>query len=533
MRKWCLFLLTIILGCVFLSGCTTVEKPDTVSYVLEAEPASLDPAMTTALPENNTELQLFEGLTRLDDNNVPQPALARSWDISPDGKVYTFHLRDGIQWSDGTPITAQEIEYSWKRVIDPNVASENAYMMFVIDKAEDYFNKKASADDVGIKALDDKTLQVRLKDPTAYFLNLTAFHCYYPVPRKLVEAKPDTWAADAEGMITSGPYKITKWTHSSEIDMVKNDRYWDADNVKLDHIVFPISDSQATRLTLVESNQANMTVEPPTSEQDRLEKLGLYHVAPYLGAYYYVFNVTKPPFDDVRVRKAFALSIERENLMKHIVRGQKEGAYAWVPPGITDTVTGRDFRAEGGNLITEDAATARKFLADAGYDETHPLPDVTILFNTNEMHKAVAEAMQAMWKENLGVHVTLMNQESKVFMATRAQGDYQIARASWIADYIDPMTFLDVFADSENDAQYHNPAYNDLIAKAKATNDEAQRQAYMHAAEKMLFDDCVIIPIYYTTQPYVAQPYVKGYHWSPLGLVDFKHAYIDEGERNS
>lgn len=533
MRKWFL-VLALLVVCVIVSGCTTVEKPDTVSYVLEAEPASLDPAMTTALPENNTELQLFEGLTRLDDQNIPQPALAERWDISPDGKVYTFHLRPGIQWSDGTPITAQEIEYSWKRVMNPDVASENAYMMFVIDKAEEYFNKKATADDVGVKALDDQTLEVRLKNPTAYFLNLTAFHCYYPVPRKLVEANPDTWAADAEGMVTSGPYTITKWIHSSEIDMVKNERYWDKDAVKLDHLVFPISDSQATRLTLVESNQANMTVEPPPSEQDRLEKLGLYQVAPYLGAYYYVFNVKAPPFDDVRVRKAFALAVERQNLIQHIVRGRKEAAYAWVPPGITDTVTGTDFRKDGGNLITEDAAQARQYLQDAGYTDANPLPDVTILFNTNEMHKAVAEALQAMWQQNLGVHVTLMNQESKVFMATRAQGDYQLARASWIADYIDPMTFLDVFTDSENDAQYHNPVYDDLIAKAKATNDETQRLAYMHEAEQILFDDCVIIPIYYTTQPYVVQPYVKGYHWSPLGLVDFKRAYLDTAmERKS
>lgn len=529
MKKICL-LLTCLLAAVLFSGCG-IQHPDTVSYVLEAEPSRLDPAMTTALVESNTELQIFEGLTRLDDDDVPQPALAESWDISPDGKTYTFHLRPGIEWSDGTPITAGDLEYSWKRVVDPDVASENAYMLFCIDKAEDYFNKKASADEVGVKAVDDQTLVVHLKEPTPYFLNLTAFHCYYPVPRKLVEAQPDTWAADADGMICNGPYKIVFWNHSSEIKLVKNDRYWDADSVILDHIDFPISDSQATRLTLVESNQANMTVEPPPADQERLEKLGLYKIAPYLGAYYYVFNVQKKPFDDVRVRKAFALAVQRESLMKYIVRGEKEAAYAWVPPGLKDKATGRDFRKEGGSLISEDPAKARQFLKEAGYDDSHPLPEVTLLFNTNEMHKAVAEALQAMWKESLGVDVHITNQESKVFMATRAQGDYQLARASWIADYIDPMTFLDVFADDENDAQYHNPAYNALIAKAKASNDERQRMAYLHEAEQLLFDDCVIIPLYYTTQPYVAQPYIKGYHWSPLGLVDFKKAYIDETER--
>lgn len=521
-----LFLLFCLAFGLLLSGCG-VEHPDTVSYVLEAEPSRLDPAMTTALPESNAELQLFEGLTRLDDHDVPQPALAKSWEISPDGKTYTFHLRNNLTWSDGTPLTAQDIEYSWKRVVDPDVASENAYMLFCLDKAEAYFKRKASADEVGVKALDDKTLQVRLTNPTPYFLNLTAFHCYYPVPRHIVEKHPDTWASDAAGIVSSGPFKIVSWKHSSEIEMVKNENYWDKDAVILSHLDFPISDSQATRLTLVESNQANMTVEPPPADQERLEKMGLYKIAPYLGAYYYVFNVQKKPFDDVRVRKAFALAVQRQGLIEHIVRGEKQAAYAWVPPGIVDPVTGEDFRTAGGNLISEDPQQARALLKEAGYDENHPLPEVTLLFNTNEMHKAVAEALQAMWQKNLGVSVNLMNQESKVFMASRAQGDYQIARASWIADYVDPMSFLDVFADEENDAQYHNPAYNDLIQKAKSTNDEAERLQYMHQAEQMLFDDCVIIPLYYTTQPYVAQPYIKGYHWSPLGLVDFKRAYIE------
>lgn len=509
------------------AGCSTVTRPDTVEYVLEAEPSRLDPAMTTTLPENNVELQIFEGLTRLDKENIPQPALAKRWEISADGKTYTFHLRDGIQWSDGTPITAADFEYSWKRVVDPDIASENSYLMFPVKNAEKYFKKKVTAEEVGVKALDDKTLQVRLENPTAYFLNLTAFHCYYPVPKKLVEANPDSWAANAEGMVSCGPFKITKWIHSSEIYFEKNENYWDASQVKLTHMEFPISDSQATRLTLVESNQANMTGEPPVADQNRLEQMGLYKIAPYLGAYYYVFNVTQPPFDDVRVRKAFALSVRREQLVNNIVRGKKIPAYAWVPYDIKNPVTGKDFREEGGNLITEDQEQARQLLQEAGYDKEHPLPPVTILFNTSELHKAVAEAIQEMWKGSLGVQATLMNQESKVFIATRTKGDYQVACASWIADYIDPMSFIEVFSDEENDAQYHNPEYNALVKQAKETVDPQIRLQAMHKAEEILFRDCVIIPIYYTTQPYVAQPYIKGYYCSPLGLVDFKEAYVE------
>lgn len=527
MKKLCLFLLIAFAAVSLLAGCAGQPKTDTVSYALEAEPASLDPGMTTSLAEANVQAELFEGLTRLDQHNQPQPALAESWDISPDGKVYTFHLRPHLTWSDGTPLTAQDFEYSWKRVVDPEVASQNAYMLFPIEGAEAYNQKKATADTVGVKALDDQTLQVRLKDPTVYFLTLTALHCYYPVPRWLVEAKPDTWASDAAGLVGCGPFVITKWVHSSEINVKRNPNYWDQAHVRSERLEFPISESQATRLRFVESGQANLMVEPPPADQDRLEALGLYRVAPYLGTYYYVFNVQKKPFDDVRIRRAFALAMERQGLVEHIVRARKEAAYAWVPPGITDTATGKDFRAEGGPLQHEDAAKARQLLQEAGYTP-ETLPEVTILFNTNEMHKAVAEAVQAMWQKNLGVHAGLTNQESKVYLASRTEGNFQVARASWVADYADPMTFLDVFADADNDAKYHNEDYNRLIRQAKETSDQALRMQYMHEAEKILFDDCVIIPIYYTTQPYVAQPYVKGYHWSPLGLIDLKEAYIDK-----
>ena len=222
------------------------------------------------------------------------------------------------------------------------------------------------AEDVGIKALDDQTLQIRLKNPTAYFLYLTAFHCYYPVPEACVRANPDTWAANASGFVGCGPYTLETWVHSSEIVVKKNPAYWDVNHVRADYLDFPISESQSTRLTLVESGQANMMVEPPPAEQQRLESMGLYQVAPYLGTYYYVFNTQKAPFDDVRVRKAFALAMEREGLVKHIVRGRKEAAYAWVPPGMKNPATGQDFRKEGGNLQEENAEKAKELLKEAG-----------------------------------------------------------------------------------------------------------------------------------------------------------------------
>lgn len=523
-----LILISIFIVYSFLiSGCSDeAMTDDTVRYALESEPSTLDPAKSTALAESNVELALFEGLTRLDEHEQPQPAAAKSWDISPDGTEYTFHLRDNLLWNDGTPLTAHDFEYAWKRVLDPQTASENAYMMYPLNNGEAFFKQEVSADQVGVKALDDKTLYVKLKAPITYFLNLTAFHAYYPVPRHVVEKDPEIWAAN-DKIVSNGPFILTHWIHSNQLQFIKNDKYWDKDKVKLENMQWPISESQSTRVSMVESGQANITVEPPISEQERLTKEGLFKMSPYLGSYYYSFNTQKAPFDNPLVRKAFSMAVDRKKLVNNVIKGGKEPAYAWVPPGLTNPITKQDFRREGGNLVEYNPQKARELLSEAGYPNGEGLPPITILYNTNEMHKAVAEVIQAMWKENLNVNVELLNQESKVYLDARNTGNFQVARASWIGDYADPMTFMDVYLDENNDGQYHNPLYNDLIRKAQNTNNQEIRMQAMHEAEKILMNDAVVLPIYYTTQPYIAQPYVKNYRWSILGTIDFKEAYIE------
>lgn len=510
-----------------ISGCSDEGMTDdTVRFALESEPATLDPAKSTALVESNVELILFEGLTRLDKNQKPQPAAAQRWEVSEDGTEYTFYLRDGLVWNDGTPLTAHDFEFAWKRVLNPETAAEMAYMMYPLKNGEEYFNQEVSADEVGVKAIDDKTLKVKLKAPITYFLDLTAFHIYYPVPQHVVEKDPEIWAAN-DKIVSNGPFNLIHWIHSNQMQFVKNDKYWDKDKVKLEEMQWPISESHSTRVSMVESGQANITVEPPVSEQERLKNEGLYYVVPNLGAGYYSFNTAKPPFDNPLVRKAFSMAVDREMLVNNVIKGGKQPAYAWVPPGLKNPVTGKDFREEGGDFVKYDPEEARKLLAEAGYPNGEGLPDITILYNTNELNKAVAEVIQSMWKKNLNVEVELLNQEFKVYLDARNQGDFQVARASWIGDYADPMTFMDVYLDSNNDGQYHNPQYNDLVLLAQSTSDQTIRMQAMHEAEKILMNDNVVLPIYYTTQPYIAQPYVKGYYWSILGTVDFKEAYIE------
>ena len=530
-NRLCAFLMLMVMILTLAAGCGksgNTRNEQVLRYALEAEPATLDPAVSTAIPESLVELQIFEGLTRLDANDQPVPGVAEKWDVSPDGLTYLFHLRTNAKWSNGDPVTAQDFAFAWTRALNPETASENAYMLFPIKNGEAYNDKKLTADQVGIKVLDDYTLEVTLDKPTAYFLSLVSFHAFYPVNQKNITANPDSWASEANTLVGNGPFKLSKWSHNGKIEFIKNDLYWDASAVKLTKMDWPISDSQITRLNMVEANQVDMIVEPPVVEHDRLTREGLLKVSPTLGVYYYVFNTQKAPFDNVNVRKAFAQSINREKLVTNVIKGGKKPAYSWVAPGLINPVTAKDFREEGGNYSIENADLAKKLLTEAGYPDGKGLPPITLLFNTSELHKAIAEAMQEMWKQNLGVSVTLTNQESKVFLESRSQGEFQIARASWVGDYADPMTFMDVFKDSSNDAQYTNPVYNNLVELSQSTNDQTTRMQAMHDAEKLLFDDAVIIPIYYTTQPYITKPYVKGYFWSVLGLADFKNAYIEK-----
>lgn len=519
-------IIALFISLLITSACSNERyssaPKDTISMVLSAEPSSLDPAMTYGIAESNIEVEIFEGLTRLDANNTAQPALAESWDISPDGLTYTFHLRQGICWSDGTPITAEDFVYSWQRALAPATGCGNAYMLYPIAGAEEYNNDEAGPEALGLKAIDSRTLQVVLKNPAAYFIDLTAFHVFYPVPRHVTENAPDTWASNYETIIGCGPYRITRWVHSSEIVLEKNELYWNKDNVRSSTIIVPISESPSTRLTIVESGQADIMLDPPPADEDRLKKKGIYRIEPMLGTTYYVFNVTKPPFDDANVRRAFSLAAARENLVNNVLKTGKVPAYAFVPPGII--YEGKDFRSEGGNLIEENPDKAKEILASSSYNGE----PVTILYNTSEMNKAISESLQAMWKNSLGANVELANQEKKVFFATRENGEYQVAIANWVADFADPINFLEVFSDTSNDAQYHDDTYNSLIEAINQEADPHKRLKIMHEAEKKLFNDCVIIPFFFISQPIVINPGFKGYFFSPMGVIDLTQAYRED-----
>ena len=568
MRK-ALSLVLIILFLVSLFGGLSVVPSakavaQEVTYNIGSEPPTMDPAVGVTLQTLNSVEQVFDGLTRLDNKNAPQPAIAKSWTISKDLKTYIFTLRDAY-WTNGTPVTAYDFEYAWKRALSPELAASYAYQLYYvyggqafntsIKVGSKYYVQAADAKgnlltktvggkvvpvpnmakqidpnkNVGVKALDAKTLKVYLQSPTVYFLNLTAFPTLYPVCKAVVSTN-DKWASDVTNYVTDGPFKLTQWSHNDKMVFVKNPTYWDKNNVKLTKITYLMVEDESTALSMYESGQLDAAAAVPLSELPKLVASGDAKIFPYLGTYYCMVNVTKKPFNDVRVRKALNLAINRTAITQSITKGGQIPALAWVPYGIADALPGSDFRTVGGTFFKDDdIATAKALLAQAGYPNGKGFPAFTFLYNISEANKTIAEAIQGMWKKNLGITCTLRSEELGVYRADRSALNYDVGRANWIGDYMDPNTFLDMWVTGSgtNITGWSNKSFDALIAKAKVTVDPKARMATLHAAEKILMTDMPILPIYYYTNPVLLSKHIKNFYESTLGIVDWKNAYME------
>lgn len=505
-------------------------KTQVLNYNLAVEPQYLDPAKSVGIAEFRVEYACFEGLTTFGAGDVPAPGVAEKWQVSPDGKTYTFILRKNAKWSNGDPVTAADFEYAWKRLLDPNTASPNASNLFYLKNAEAYNSGKIKdADQVGVKAKDDYTLVVALNAPCSYFLGLTINPSLYPVNKKVIEAHPDKWTGNPETYVGNGPFKLTNWVHHEKLEFVPNPYYWNKSRIKLQKLVFYPIEEQSTALTMFDTGQIDLSDELPRPELPRLSAAGLVKYSPSIGTYYYMLNTKKPPLNDPRVRKALALAINRSQIVKYITKAGEKPALGFVPYGIPDASSKGVFRQAGGDCFKDNAvAQAKKLLAEAGYADIKKFPTIEVLYNTNETNKQIAEVIQEMWREKLGINVTLVNQEYKVYLQSRSQGNFQIARSSWIGDYVDPMTFLDLWTESNgnNYTNWKKAQYDKLIDIAKTTIDSKVRYKAMHDAEKLLMDEMPVIPIYFYTRPYIIKPWVKGVRYSAVGLVDFSGVSI-------
>lgn len=504
-----------------------------------SEPASLDPALAKGTHESWILQHAFTGLMSYDENGDLAPAMAESYDESDDGLTYTFHIREDAKWSNGDPVKASDFEYAWKRVVDPKLASDYAYQIsnYVVG-AEEYLNGDGSADDIGIKSIDDKTLEVKLKKPSPYFLGLTAFYTLYPVNQNVVEANAD-WAKDPTNteFVSNGPFKITGWDHNQKITLRKNPDWYRADEVKLDGIDLDIIEEQNTQYTKYEGGEYDFIINPPTAVVDKLIKEDNPEliIGGDVATYYYQFNNKEKPFNNAKVRNALSMAIDRKAIVENITKGGQIPAEGLVPFGFLDP-DGKEFRDRNGNLIKEDKEKAKDLLEEGLTEEGMKLEDLNgtvILFNTNEAHRNIAQAVQQMWKQAFGVDFQLENAEFKVVIDRRKNGDYKISRAGWVGDYLDPNTMLDIMMtdNGNNDVFYSNKDFDKLMAEAGDSADNEFRFKKMAEAEKILIDDMPIIPIYFYTQPYMQKPYVSGIYKTNINYPTLTFADIDLSQR--
>ena len=514
-----------------------------------SEPMTMDPALNSSVDGAVMANHLFEGLMKWEstgeevegsDGTCDSAKLtygqAESYDktANDDGTVtYTFHLRDGIKWSDGKDVTAGDFEYAWKRLVNPATAADYNYMLDCVVNANEIMAGEKDPSELAVKAVDDKTFEVTLTTDLPYFEELCAFPAMMPVRQDIIEANGDQWTFDPSTYISNGPYKLTEWTHNSQIVMAKDENYYDYENLGPDTLTFKLMDDTNAMLSGFKSGELDYIQEAPQAELPNLIASGDMKIVDYLGTYYVCFNTEDEVFSDPNIRKAFSLVIDRNYIVENVSQAGEVPADGYVPNGVNDAAGpgSDDFRTVGGSYYSiseedyeKNCEEARQLLADAGYPNGEGFPTVEYLYNTADNHKKIGEALQNMWQTELGVTVNLNNQDWNVFLQNRKDGNFQIARNGWIADYNDPCSFLDMwYTDGgNNDAQYSNPDYDAAIDAAKATSDPEERMKAFHEAEDILIgQDSVLAPIYFYTQPYMLNPDIDGMYYTPLGYFFF------------
>ena len=512
-----------LLAVLFASSACSVVGNQPLRIAITADPETLDPRALSGRYDAMVAKQLFECLTVLDESGVARPAAAESWDEHNGERVFVFHLQKNAKWSDGSAVTAADFEYSWLTHLDPHTASPTSDLLYYIKNAERYNNGQCSAKEVGIKAIDDYTLQVELERSTPFFPEMISGMAFAPVCKKAIQAGSADFI-NPDKIICNGAYVMKGWIRNSKIAMDANSHYRDSRNVLIDKAEFIISDNASTQLVLLESDKLDVLFDPPLSEVEQLKAKGLLRTYPLLGTSFYSFNTQRPPFDDARVREAFCLAIDRKAICKSILQGMFQPAYALVAPGMHDERNSQDFRAAGGDYFVDDAAKARKLLAAAGYTAGKGFPAIELLYDTNSANKQIAEACQQMWKKELGVNVTLRNMEWKVFLAERRKYNYYIVRDGWTADYSDPYTYLALFSDKAGatKANYRDAIYDSLLNTTFNAIDTHMRYSMLHQSEAYLINSFAIAPLYYSANVICASSRMQDIAHNSLGDIYVK-----------
>lgn len=535
MKKWLLLVLTAWLVAV-LAACTanndagesdkgngkTEEK---VLYLNNGnEPTTFDPSVGFDAVSWNALNNLMEGLTRLGEDHLPKEATAETIDVSEDGLTYTFNIREDAKWSNGDSVTANDFLYGWTRMLDPNTASPAAFLGYFIEGAEAFNTGEGSIEDVGMKVVDEKTFEVKLTAPTDAFLNIITNPSFFPVNKSVATENPE-WFTEADSFVGNGPFQLATWEHDVKMVFEKNAEYWDAETVKLDKVEWAMVNDSNTEYQMYEANELDVS-DVPAELSEQLMDSEEVSIQDQAGTYFYRFNTTMEPFTNAKIRKAFALAVNQEQIVEFVTKNGEKPAHGFVSYGFQGP-DGKDFRDAVGNLVEFNAEEAKNLLEEGMEEEGYEtLPTVTLTYATSDTHQNIAVALQAQFKEALGVDVELANVESSVFSSEQKELKYQLSRSSFLHDYADPVNAIESFitGSSMNRTGWSNAEFDKLIADAKAETDPAVRWKLLLDAEKLLMEEAPIFPIHFYNQVALQKPGVSGIVRHPVGYLELKWA---------
>jgi len=514
----------------------TVPKEKILHLNLQSSPESLHPGLAQITQDSWVLDHLMEGLTKRDKTGKPVPGMAEKWEISDDQKVYTFTLRKDATWSNGDPVTAGDFEFAWKYALAPSTASDSAYILYYLEGASAYHLSQEKdpsklqilADQVGVKALDKRTLEVRLAEPTPFFLDLITHYTYFPINQKVQKENKD-WADSAETFVSNGPFQLDSWDLNENVVLRKNEAYYDREKVKLDGIEFSVEEDVEKMWQRYLAGELDVAY--PLLPHVISQKGPELKVVPDLSTYFYRFNTTRKPFHNPKIRKALAMAMDREELIGDALQGGEEPAYGMVPPGVLDAQGNVEFQEKSGELFEEKVSEAKRLLAEGLKEEgQESLPTFTLLFNRDDGHEKIAEAIARMWRDNLGARVRLEQENLEVKLEREATLDFDLIRTSWIGDFADPVTFLQLFhsKSQKNYTGWAHAEYDQLIDDSMVEKDPVERMKKLHRAEQILMEEMPIIPVYFYTKPYAAKPYVKGIVHIVNRYPQFQYADISD-----
>lgn len=501
-----------------------------LKYVMSKEPETLDPNMNNYSTSSSVLQNLFTGLMQVGADGKLINGCAEKYEVSDDGLTYTFTLRDGLKWSDGSDLTAGDFEYAWKRALNPETASPGVAYLYYVKNGQAYNEGNATENEVGIKAVDDKTLEVTLENPTAYFPDLTAVTVYFPTKKDVVE-NSTPWTKSADTYVCNGAFRLKEINPQESYILEKNPEYYDAENVKLDGVDIIFIESAEAALSAYNAGEVDVLDNAVLGTQARSQYDGSDELQSYdlIGTRYYDFNCSKEYLSDARVRKALSMALNREVITQTIEASKPEPAYAFVPHGITYEGSDKDFRDTVGDLFEENVDEAKELMAEAGYPNGEGFPTLTLITQNDQEQKDMAQAMQAMWKDNLGVNAEITTYESKVYWDEQRNGNFDICYDGWVGDYPDASTNLECFTLTKNDYQCRwlnddAQKYNDMLMEARSLADNTKRMELFTDAEKLLIDEMPIIPLNYRNAQLLVKPNCQNVLKTYIGHTLLKYA---------